>query len=110
MRISDWSSDVCSSVRRGLMPIRRAASRLPATARTARPYQLRDSHHHSTPMSSTLTRKNMGSLRMLYKGPTTIASCSQADDVDLMSADQRSEEHPSEFQSLMRISYAVFCL
>src|SRR3546814_9868608 len=29
-----------------------------------------------------------------------------------LSADDlaRSEEHPSEFQSLMRISYAVFCL
>src|SRR3546814_7349822 len=25
-------------------------------------------------------------------------------------ADQRSEEHTSELQSLMRISYAVFCL
>src|SRR3546814_2761734 len=29
----------------------------------------------------------------------------QADD-----ADERSEEHTSELQSLMRISYAVFCL
>src|SRR3546814_7930106 len=27
-----------------------------------------------------------------------------------MSGDQRSEEHTSELQSLMRISYAVFCL
>src|SRR3546814_8075726 len=25
-------------------------------------------------------------------------------------SDDRSEEHPSELQSLMRISYAVFCL
>src|SRR3546814_1432062 len=34
--------------------------------------------------------------------------------VDLYSqiyaAEDRSEEHPSELQSLMRISYAVFCL
>src|SRR3546814_2097225 len=28
----------------------------------------------------------------------------------LVSADKRSEEHTSELQSLMRISYAVFCL
>src|SRR3546814_2623821 len=28
----------------------------------------------------------------------------------LMGASQRSEEHTSELQSLMRISYAVFCL
>src|SRR3546814_6544657 len=27
-----------------------------------------------------------------------------------LSTSQRSEEHPSELQSLMRISYAVFCL
>src|SRR3546814_2459067 len=29
---------------------------------------------------------------------------------ELRVADQRSEEHTSELQSLMRISYAVFCL
>src|SRR3546814_9698202 len=29
---------------------------------------------------------------------------------DLPQADSRSEEHTSELQSLMRISYAVFCL
>src|SRR3546814_3999495 len=29
---------------------------------------------------------------------------------DLNIKDQRSEEHTSELQSLMRISYAVFCL
>src|SRR3546814_1599607 len=28
----------------------------------------------------------------------------------IISADARSEEHTSELQSLMRISYAVFCL
>src|SRR3546814_4656854 len=30
--------------------------------------------------------------------------------VDTASGDERSEEHTSELQSLMRISYAVFCL
>src|SRR3546814_9267488 len=30
--------------------------------------------------------------------------------VDLVRRDRRSEEHTSELQSLMRISYAVFCL
>src|SRR3546814_9490187 len=29
---------------------------------------------------------------------------------DFRGGDQRSEEHTSELQSLMRISYAVFCL
>src|SRR3546814_4943462 len=32
------------------------------------------------------------------------------DDQGLCVVDQRSEEHTSELQSLMRISYAVFCL
>src|SRR3546814_6956361 len=31
-------------------------------------------------------------------------------DVDRAQVDGRSEEHTSELQSLMRISYAVFCL
>src|SRR3546814_7854748 len=30
--------------------------------------------------------------------------------IDGLGAQWRSEEHPSELQSLMRISYAVFCL
>src|SRR3546814_1802049 len=33
-----------------------------------------------------------------------------ADDVDLYEINERSEEHTSELQSLLRISYAVFCL
>src|SRR3546814_9087395 len=35
---------------------------------------------------------------------------SEADRRKAMSAAKRSEEHTSELQSLMRISYAVFCL
>src|SRR3546814_5300496 len=31
-------------------------------------------------------------------------------DLGIVERDQRSEEHTSELQSLMRISYAVFCL
>src|SRR3546814_10346264 len=33
-----------------------------------------------------------------------------AEDMDEVFAELRSEEHTSELQSLMRISYAVFCL
>src|SRR3546814_6474751 len=33
-----------------------------------------------------------------------------AEDVELVGRRYRSEEHTSELQSLMRISYAVFCL
>src|SRR3546814_5225144 len=34
----------------------------------------------------------------------------KADDFNLLHDVKRSEEHTSELQSLMRISYAVFCL
>src|SRR3546814_2323677 len=42
-----------------------------------------------------------------------LSDSSHADDAKPLSGDavaQRSEEHTSELQSLMRISYAVFCL
>src|SRR3546814_36919 len=41
-------------------------------------------------------------------GPT--ASAVVADLIDIARGEFRSEEHTSELQSLMRISYAVFCL
>src|SRR3546814_1385557 len=46
----------------------------------------------STPVHSILTER-----RLLNPAPTTFSA-------------RRSEEHTSELQSLMRISYAVFCL
>src|SRR3546814_259432 len=42
---------------------------------------------------------------MLFEGQSTAAACEIVD-----AARIRSEEHTSELQSLMRISYAVFCL
>src|SRR3546814_12175043 len=48
----------------------------------------------STAISTKLLKKSIG--------PTSSFACS--------SKGQRSEEHTSELQSLMRISYAVFCL
>src|SRR3546814_1760390 len=45
-------------------------------------------------------------------GPTTTKSifCSTAKATSARMSSTRSEEHTSELQSLMRISYAVFCL
>src|SRR3546814_7252535 len=42
--------------------------------------------------------------------PRFADSRSRGDSVDRHSLKPRSEEHTSELQSLMRISYAVFCL
>src|SRR3546814_4504212 len=56
------------------------------------------------------------------KPPVTVGRCGDRDDVRVLRReskhlrasaahdDRRSEEHTSELQSLMRISYAVFCL
>src|SRR3546814_1175960 len=79
MRISDWSSDVCSSD----LP---TATRLPF--RRSPPVRHID---RSGGRFSGIPRAKARS-----RSPT--------------SASVRSEEHTSELQSLMRISYAVFCL
>src|SRR3546814_2121671 len=41
---------------------------------------------------------------------TALAGCTLAPTYERPAAPVRSEEHTSELQSLMRISYAVFCL
>src|SRR3546814_9565734 len=42
--------------------------------------------------------------------PSTEASAGKMTQEQIAAFNQRSEEHTSELQSLMRISYAVFCL
>src|SRR3546814_4136732 len=43
-------------------------------------------------------------------GPAEIAVSILAEMTTVLRSSKRSEEHTSELQSLMRISYAVFCL
>src|SRR3546814_5885326 len=95
MRISDWSSDVCSSDLRvpganvSLRDLRRWRDlRPPSRNRALR--RLRQADFDRTRRSDR-------------------AAGREQDGGDLETA-QRSEEHTSELQSLMRISYAVFCL
>src|SRR3546814_9265889 len=90
MRISDWSSDVCSSD----LPSRSRATRC-AGGRFGR--CVRDARSHSATTHSACViaaRKSAG----------------PASAVRNLRIRRRSEEHTSELQSLMRISYAVFCL
>src|SRR3546814_6779019 len=83
MRISDWSSDVCSS---DLAGIRMLGPNCLGFANFVA----------GTPIWTTQLRRASGTLQ--------VAIVSQS------GALARSEEHTSELQSLMRISYAVFCL
>src|SRR3546814_2406927 len=100
MRISDWSSDVCSSD----LQVRVSAPSSTAEVRpTARPARGLVSLicFCATPrvIARTVVRKMMPG--MSSRRPRRDMA------VVLLS---RSEEHTSELQSLMRISYAVFCL
>src|SRR3546814_1512048 len=103
MRISVWSSDVCSSDllqhREGLR--RRAARREP-------PGRRRRLHHRAAAAAGkgecAAGSEGAGvSTRRLYPCNCRPGACPR----DPLA---RSEEHTSELQSLMRISYAVFCL
>src|SRR3546814_1875860 len=101
MRISDWSSDVCSSdleeFRSNRLPIA-----LAATAGIA--WLLREPIKEHVPRPGRRLRDLAdGAIDLLRPG----AADTHDDTAD--TAD-RSEEHTSELQSLMRISYAVFCL
>src|SRR3546814_2334065 len=97
MRISDWSSDVCSS---DLLPqLRLLLPPLPVR-RPARVRRQRAAHH--------------GDAAPGYLPACRLAALSRARLPEQRNLDGdhhgRSEEHTSELQSLMRISYAVFCL
>src|SRR3546814_3580771 len=48
--------------------------------------------------------------RTLLRNDDADQETHEADDAQGRNTDHRSEEHTSELQSLMRISYAVFCL
>src|SRR3546814_7105552 len=82
MRISDWSSDVCSSD-------------LVQGSDDCGP-QCAGQHQHGL-------HHEQGQ-RHASPRPAPATDIAQPDQAD------RSEEHTSELQSLMRISYAVFCL
>src|SRR3546814_4876009 len=99
MRISDWSSDVCSSDL--AVPFRCAF--------------WSDNHNHP---SLDMTEVSFRVLKHFFFGRVEKLSVSPAHFTPVSgqlfrfySADcRRSEEHTSELQSLMRISYAVFRL
>src|SRR3546814_8873607 len=105
LRISDWSSDVCSSDRRcapasakasGWGPVRPTA--VPRRCRRAAAAAPWGSRAMSTLLAGLRPLITLDKVRREFpSGEGTIAVL-------------RSEEHTSELQSLMRISYAVFCL
>src|SRR3546814_9047839 len=106
MRISDWSSDGCSSDlagdRAGAAVGRPDAGGLKGARETSHAKAQRG--HFSFPFVLSLSKHRSSLFNAERKnGPST--SSGRTDECPL-----RSEEHTSELQSLMRNSYAVFCL
>src|SRR3546814_6236155 len=109
MRISDWSSDVCSSdlPRRSRSPRAPACCRGPSSPPACRRRRgtRRDTEREALAPSPAFRRGGSLSTPRPRGGDGP-----QAADAGDPGGGGRSEEHTSELQSLMRISYAVFCL
>src|SRR3546814_8263445 len=99
MRISDWSSDVCSS------DLDKRPDERPKRQRVRVLFdcfaQWHRLHLDLRPGIGGTWQKGCS----LSRTTNSISSCSV-----ICCGRMRSEEHTSELQSLMRISYAVFCL
>src|SRR3546814_9335732 len=106
MRISDWSSDVCSS---DLSRYRQPAQ--------ACEMEVRDDGSLCARFAQPQRAVTPGQSLVLYDGDHCLGGAViAATDAPLerhrhdTTPRSRSEEHTSELQSLMRNSYAVFCL
>src|SRR3546814_6280371 len=118
MRISDWSSDVCSSDL--------ASSHIVLAHRTAFAFQPVDRAHipggelgahpgaarvlfGQEQRAAFLQRVTQPGLGIVIEIVAASLEIGQRACVQRGEAGYRSEEHTSELQSLMRISYAVLC-
>src|SRR3546814_6254334 len=124
MRISDWSSDVCSSdlhVQR-LLRARQGAARRSLDQREhctlvfrgeeaagqTHEDQTHGRHDHQIDEARALPTVGGATHAALVLAGTTIELVVEPAEEAGERAVPRSEEHTSELQSLMRISYAVF--
>src|SRR3546814_3302357 len=111
MSISDWSSDVCSSdlgdAGQAAAPLQQAHG-----LQLVEPRQLLD-------VAEPEMIQESGARTPLQRPPGRLAAAARPDPAGLQQGVEgalrqgdatRSEEHTSELQSLMRTSYAVFCL
>src|SRR3546814_4652267 len=113
MRISDWSSDVCSSDLR-------AEIQLPHERRikdgAGHQRDEEEEAHQAQEQHAGQSQEHVGVKleqevhHAFLTLPARRLPGGAVEDVDGHLRGLRSEEHTSELQSLMRISYAVFCL
>src|SRR3546814_2173136 len=116
MRISDWSSDVCSS---DLCSIAPNDPRATVTGATSAAVQSVTNSSSSAPSQRPASRSRAVIASLAIAPSKSIVAASRLSPVSIAEGfipgaarytNPRSEEHTSELQSLMRISYAVFCL
>src|SRR3546814_8773439 len=102
MRISDWSSDVCSSD----LVLTKATTQTITDARSqprTRPGE--------PPSTSDASSRYHHPVRRTLSASVLCAPDQRSPGTRVRTASTlRSEEHTSELQSLMRISYAVCCM
>src|SRR3546814_1446500 len=116
MRISDWSSDVCSSdLVRGA---RRADGGGRAAISARAPADRLGDTGHGVPRrgggdrrgdGDTVAARLVGGLEARGAASPGCAGSGHSR-IGPLYGGRRSEEHTSELQSLMRISYTAFCL
>src|SRR3546814_1910569 len=115
MRISDWSSDVCASdlrqiaVAERLLRVKEAKDNLITFTEMTMPHpedpddpqrSRYEAQYFHRALAAALEEVEAGRMpRLIITFPPRHGK-----------SELRSEEHTSELQSLMRISYAVFCL
>src|SRR3546814_10585493 len=115
--MSDWSSDVCSS------DLGERALQLCRSGHERQVGEAKDGRTDAQPQSVDGNHQRLREVdqRIEQSGETVLAALEVRIGGDLLHLEQvgagaerppltRSEEHTSELQSLMRISYAVFCL
>src|SRR3546814_6522563 len=118
MRISDWSSDVCSSDLGAFeitQPIQMRFNELIAGVRGDIAVKVfgddTDAMNATANAIAAVLRKTEGAVDVRVEQTEGLPMLDIRPRRDIMSRlGIRSEEHTSELQSLMRISYAVFCL
>src|SRR3546814_7532427 len=107
MRISDWSSDVCSSdllaQTMGLVDDDQISARKSALLDRLRTADLNTFVRAIAPVPCL--HHAVRNVAQIF-----IAELIAQNDAIANESNARSEEHTSALQSLMRISYAVFCL
>src|SRR3546814_2916176 len=129
MRISDWSSDVCSSdlaITRNFVLVVAQNHRLFALPAMIEAYLAELARRRGEIAAKVTSARTLSDAQQAALLETLRASVGSKVQLDLKvdpaligglvvkvgsrMIDSRSEEHTSELQSLMRISYAVSCL